>query len=43
MLPSMGACFLALWLLLFLECAYWAAKLDLGVERRVDRGVISCS
>jgi len=43
MLPSAGAFFLAFWLLVFLECAYWAYRRDLGIERRVDRGVISCS
>ena len=43
MLPSAGTFFLAFWLLVFLECAYWAYRRDLGIERRVDRGVISCS
>ena len=43
MLPSAGALFLALGLLVVIEFAYRAYKRNLWVERGVDPRIISCS
>jgi hypothetical protein len=43
MLPSAGAFLLALGLVLLFKYVCWIYRRELGVERGVDRRVISCS